>query len=184
DSEWQREREARYEVDGRVGALDGEVVEEVGDDLADAGLEALDPPQRERRRDQATQPGVIGRIDGEHVPGERPPREALGEHLAARERRLHVFGQPRVVEQQLRLVVADDEPRRVAVSEGDRVHRSLLAHLREQGERVVPVEAAPGLQCLTGAHRPQFAHWTRVYDGRVSKRSRVWARYPRRSASG
>ncbi len=56
------------------GPLTGQVVEQVGDDLADAGLEPFDAPQRERRRDQASQPGVIGRIDREHVPGERPPR--------------------------------------------------------------------------------------------------------------
>ena len=33
-------------------------------------------------RHQAAQPGVVGRVDGEHVPGQRRAGQALGDDLA------------------------------------------------------------------------------------------------------
>ena len=58
-------------------------VEQVVDDRLDSWPQSVDAPRREGAGDQAPQPRVVGRIDGEHVPGEpsvrggprtRPPR--------------------------------------------------------------------------------------------------------------
>ena len=45
--------------------------------------------------DETTQPGVIGRVHREHVPGEIGARKALGDHRAVQgERGVHVLGEP------------------------------------------------------------------------------------------
>ena len=54
-------------------------VEQVGHDLADAAFQAFDPSHRERGRHQSPQARVIGRIDREHVAGERGPGQAFGD---------------------------------------------------------------------------------------------------------
>ena len=56
-----------------VGPWRGDVVEQVVDDRLHVRPQSFDPPDRERGGDQTPEPGVIGRIDGEHVPRERRP---------------------------------------------------------------------------------------------------------------
>ena len=92
---------------------------------------------------------MIGRVDAEHVPGERRAGQALGDHAAVRRhRRVHVLGQPRVLQRDAGLLVAAHQPRAVPVGQGDRVHRTELADAGEQRERVVLVVCAPRRQCL------------------------------------
>ena len=96
--ERQREGEARDQVDDGVAAA-VQLVEQVVDDRLDAGPQRGDPRAAERGRGQPAQPGVVGRVDAEHVPGERGAGQALGDHRAvAGERGVHVLGQPRVVQ--------------------------------------------------------------------------------------
>ena len=105
---------------------------------------AVDPAPAERGHRQPAQPGVVGRVDGEHVPGQRRAGQALGDDLAAAgQRGVHVLGQPRVVQRRPGLLVADDQPGRVPVGERDLVHRAGRADLREQRERVVAVVGHP-----------------------------------------
>ena len=113
----------------------------------DAGPQRGDPRAAERGRGQPAQPGVVGRVDAEHVPGERGAGQALGDHRAvAGERGVHVLGQPRVVERGPGLGVSDDEPGPLPVGQRDLVHRPVGADLREQRERVVAVVVAPRVE--------------------------------------
>jgi hypothetical protein len=146
--ERQRERVAGDQVDGPVRAPVGFQVGEQGvDDRPDAGLQRVDAPPVERGHRQPPQPGVVGRVDAEHVPGQRGTGEAFGDDLAAaRQRGVHVLGQARVVQRGLGLLVPHDQPRRVPVSEPGLVHRAGRANLREQRERVVPVEVTPRVE--------------------------------------
>ena len=106
----------------------------------------LDAPRREGARDQPAQPGVIRRIDGEHVPGERGSGKALGHDGRIRGHGgVHVLRQPRVVERGAGLVVVDDEPGIVAVGERHRVNRAAPAHVGEQFKRVVAMVRSPRL---------------------------------------
>ena len=58
-------------------------------------------------RNQTAEPGVIGRVDAEHMPGERRAGQALGDHAAVRRHgRMHVLGQPRVFQRGAGLLVA------------------------------------------------------------------------------
>ena len=135
------------EVDPAVGAVGGDAVEQVVDDRLDPWPESLDAPWREGARDQPAEPGVVRRIDGEHVPGECRSGETLGhDGRVGGQRGVHVLRQPRVVECCAGLVVADDQPRIVAVDERHRVDRAAPAHVGEQGERVVAVARSPCLQ--------------------------------------
>ena len=144
DGERQRERERADEVDPRVRSGGGDVVEEVVDDGLHARAERLDAARREGGRDEAAQPGVIRRVDAEHVPREGGTWKALGHDAAAgRQRGVHVLGEPRVVERDPRLLVADHEPGVVPVGQRDRVHRAQLADRGEQREGVVAVVGSP-----------------------------------------
>ena len=121
-----------------------QLVEQAVDDRLDARPQRGDPRPAERGRGQPAQPGVVGRVDAEHVPGERGAGQALGDHRAvAGERGVHVLGQPRVVERGPCLGVSHDEPRSLAVGQRDLVHRPVGPDLREQRERVVAVVVAP-----------------------------------------
>ncbi len=129
---------------GASGSRSGQDVEEVVHDGLHPRPQPLDSAHRERRRHETTQPGVIRRVHGEHVPGELGPREALGHHPAAQgERGVHVLGEPGVIERLPGLVVAHHEPGVVAVGQGDVVHRAEFTDFGEQREGVVPVEGAP-----------------------------------------
>ena len=142
-----RERVVRHQVDDLVTA-GGQVVEQLRHDRAHPVLQPVDPSSAERRRRQPSQPGVVGRVDGEHVPGQRGPGQAFGHHLAAvGQRGVHVLGQPRVVQRRPRLVVTHDQPRRVPVGQAHQVHRAGRAHLGEQRERVVAVVVTPRAGC-------------------------------------
>ena len=59
-------------------SLGGDLVEKVVDDRLHVGAQGLDPSRRESCRHEPPQPGVIGRVDGEHVPGEVRSGKALG----------------------------------------------------------------------------------------------------------
>ena len=151
--ERQRERVTGHQVDDAVGAAAGrQVGEQILDDRPDAGLQRVDPPPAERGHGQPAQPRVVRRVDDEHVPGQRRPRKALGDDLsAARQRGVHVLGQPRVVQRRPGLLVTDDQPGRVPVGEGDLVYRPGGPHLREQRERVVAVVVTPRVERRDGA---------------------------------
>ena len=96
---------------------------------------------------------MIGRVDAEHVPGECRAGKALGDDVAVRcHRRVHVLGQPRVLERGAGLLVAAHEPRAVPVGQGNRVHRTEFADAGEQGERVILVICPPCRQCLFDVH--------------------------------
>ena len=75
-----------------------------------------------------------------------PGRPSDTTAASASEGGVHVLRQPRVVERGAGLVVADDEPRVVAVDERHRVDRAAPAHVGEQGERVVAVVRPPRRQ--------------------------------------
>ena len=121
----------------------------------DAGPQRGDPRPAERGRGQPAQPGVVGRVDAEHVPGERGAGQALGDHRAvAGERGVHVLGQPRVVERGPGLGVPDDEPGPLPVGQRDLVHRAVGPDLREQRERVVAVVVAPRVERRITHRRP------------------------------
>ena len=73
-----------------------EVVQQPVGDRLDAWPQGRDPRPAERGRGQPAQPGVVGRVDAEHVPGEGGTGQALGDHRAvAGERGVHVLGQAR-----------------------------------------------------------------------------------------
>ena len=136
-----------HQIDGSVGVPVGQDVEEVVHDGLDPRPQALDRARRERGRHETTQPGVVRRVDGEHVPGELGPREALGHDPAVQgERGVHVLGEPGVVERLAGLVVTHHQPGVVAVGQGDVVHRAELPDLGEEREGVVAVEGAPGAE--------------------------------------
>jgi hypothetical protein len=144
--EGQWEGEACDQVDDGVAAA-VQLVEQVVDERLDARPQRGDPWSAERGRGQPAQPGVVGRVDAEHVPGEGGAGQALGDHGAvAGERGVHVLGKPRLVERGPCLGVADDEPGSLAVGQCDLVHRPGGADPREQRERVVAVEAAPRVE--------------------------------------
>ena len=69
--EREREGEPRDQVDHGGVAAAVQLVEQVVDDGLDAGPQRGDPGAAERGRGQPAQPGVVGRVDAEHVPGER-----------------------------------------------------------------------------------------------------------------
>jgi len=158
DGERQREREARHQVDRRIWTVRLDVVEEIVDHLLDPRLQRFDPAQRERGGDQPAEPGVVGRVDVEHVAREGGPGQAFGDDRTARGQcGLHVLRQPRIVECSARLVVADDQPRIVPVGERDRVDAAARAYVGEERERIVPVVRAPRRERLFGRHPPIFA---------------------------
>ena len=138
---------------GGSGADDGvaarlEAVQQSVGDLLDAWPKGGDPWPAEGSRGKPAQPGVVGRVGAEHMPGEGGTGQALGDHRpVAGECGVHVLGQGGVVESGLRLLVADDQPRAVPVGERDLVHRAVRLNLREQRVRVVPVVIAPRVEC-------------------------------------
>ena len=72
-----RERVPGHQVDDPLAHR--QVVEQAAHDRADPFLQSVHPPSGERRGHHPAQPGVVGRVDGEHVPGQRragrmPPR--------------------------------------------------------------------------------------------------------------
>ena len=144
--ERQREGEALDQVDDNVAARLEVVKQPVGDRL-DAWPEGGDPRPAECSRGQPAQPGVVGRVDAEHVPGEGGAGQSLGDHRpVAGERGVHVLGQAGVAERGLGLLVPDDQPGAVPVGQRDLVHRTVRLDLREQRVRVVSVVAAPRVQ--------------------------------------
>ena len=61
--------------------------------------EGLDTADGECSRDGPAQARVVRRIDHEHVSGERRARKTFGHDFATQgKRRLHVLGEPRIVE--------------------------------------------------------------------------------------
>ncbi len=145
--ERQREGEALDQVDDGVAARLEVVQQPLGDRL-DAWPKGRDPWPAECSRGQPAQPGVVGRVDAEHVPGEGGTGQALGDHRPVTgECGVHVLGQAGVVESGLRLLVADDQPRAVSVGKRDLVHRAVRLDLREQRVRVVSVVVAPRAEC-------------------------------------
>ena len=147
DGERQRERETGDEVDPAVGSLRGDAVEQLVDDGLDPWPQRLDAPRREGARDQPAEPGVIRRIDGEHVPGEGGSGKPLGHDARIRcQGGVHVLRQPLIVERGASLVVADHEPGIVAVDKRHRVNRAAPADVGEHGKRVVAVVSSPRLQ--------------------------------------
>ncbi len=151
--ERQREREALDEVDDRFRAALLDRIEQVADDLAHVTLERLDSPHRERGRHQSPQARVIGRIDGEHVAGERRPGQAFGDHSPGRRQRgVHVLRDARIVEGGPRFGVTDDQPGFVAIGESDGVDRPEPAHVVEERVGIVGIERAPFRQRLLNVH--------------------------------
>ena len=113
-------------------------------------LQRLDPPRREGARDEPAEPGVIGRVDGEHVPGERRPGKALGhDGRIGGQGGVHVLRESGVVERGKGSVVTNDEPGIVAVDKRDRVHRAEIAHLGEQRKGIIAMVQAPGTERLS-----------------------------------
>ena len=132
---------------GASGSRSASVVEEVVDDGLHTRPQVLDPAHRERGRHQTTQPGVIGRVDREHVPGEFGAGEALGHNAAVdRERGAHVLGESRVVERRAGVVVTHHEPGVVTVGQGDVVDRAERTHFGKEREGVVAVVGAPRVE--------------------------------------
>ena len=144
DRERQREGEGPNKIDPAVGSLGGDVVEEVVRHRLHVSAQRLDPPRREGSRDEPPKPGVVGWVDGEHVPGERRSGQALGHDTGARRQGgVHVLGEPRVVECGQRLFVAGHQPGAVPVGQCHRMHRAEPADLGEHRERVVEVVGPP-----------------------------------------
>ena len=152
--EGQRECECVDQIDDGVRAACFDGIEHVVDDPLHVFMQRLYPPYRERARDESPETRVVGRIDGEHVPRERRPRETFGDDApGSRHRRLHVLGDPRVVQRGPRLVVPDDQPGLVTVSQRHPVHRRPVANRLEQRKGIVPVERAPlGQRLLDARH--------------------------------
>ena len=145
--EREREGERVDQIGRRVGVPVGQRVEEVVDDGLHTRPQVFDPAHRERGRHQTTQPGVVGRVDGKHVPSELGAREALGHDPAVHcERGAHVLREARVVERRAGLVVTDHEPRVVTVGQRDVVHRAERAHFGEEREGVVAVVGPPRVE--------------------------------------
>ena len=111
----------------------------------EARLERRDARGRERPGDEAPQPGVVRRVDGEHVPGERRAGQPLVDDVGVGVHRgEHVLGEAGVAERLAGGAVADDEPGVVTVAEADGVHRAPLAHRGEERVRVVLDVVGPG----------------------------------------
>ena len=116
-----------------TAAVAGQRVEQVVDD-GRMRLAGRPPGAAQRGRGQPAQPGVVGRVDAEHVPCEGRAGQPLGDDRAvARERGVHVLGQPRVVERRAGLGVADDQPGRVPVGQRHFVHRPVGADPANSG---------------------------------------------------
>jgi hypothetical protein len=144
--ERQREGEAGDQVDDGL-AVRFEVVQQPVGDRLDPWPEGGDPRPAERRGGQPAQPGVVGRVGAEHVPGEGGAGQALGDHRAVPgQRGVHVLGQAGVGEGGPGLLVPDDQPGAVPVGQGDLVHRAVGLDAGEQRVRVVSVVAAPRVE--------------------------------------
>ena len=71
-----------------------QVVQQMLDELLDPRREGVHPAPAECGRDERPQPGVVRRVDAEHVPGERRTGQPLGEDRSVeRQRGMHVLGQ-------------------------------------------------------------------------------------------
>ena len=93
--ERQREGEALDQVDDGLAAR-LQVIQQPVDDRLDAWPQGRDPRPAECGRGQPAQPGVVGRVDAEHVPGEGRTGQALRDHRAVTgECGVHVLGQAR-----------------------------------------------------------------------------------------
>ena len=89
---------------------------------ADRRLQRGDPLVGQRGADQPSEPGVLGRIHGQHVAGEGGTGQALGHHLAVTGHRgEHVLGQPWVAQRVTGRIVVEDDPGVVAVGQPDRL---------------------------------------------------------------
>ena len=151
--ERERERKMCDEIDATVGTLGRDAVKELVDDRLHTRAQRLHPANGERGRDEATQSRVIRRIHEQHVPREGGPRKTFGHNVAARrEGSLHVLRKSHIVQRDARLLVADHEPRCVAVGQRHRMHRPTIAHRGEHRERVVAVIRAPCGECLLRRH--------------------------------
>ena len=144
DDERERAGEAVDEIDDRARARRRERVEQVVGEAHDRWLQRGDAGGQERRGDEGPQAGVVGRVDVEHVPGERRSGEALGDDVAVGGQCAeHVLGDPSVVERLAGRVVTDDEPGLVTVGQADLVHGAAGLRLGEVGERVVADRRRP-----------------------------------------
>jgi hypothetical protein len=144
DRERQRERERGHQVDLAIRAHGGDGIEEIVDDRVHPRPQPFDPANRERGRHQATQTGVIRRVDVEHVPGEHRAGKALRHHVRThRQRGMHVLGEPGIVQRGAGLVIANHQPRVMSVNQLDRVHCPTFASCRVQREGIVPIVSTP-----------------------------------------
>ena len=142
------------EVDDRAGALRREAVEQLVRDGLDGRGEHGDPRGAEGAGDEPAEPGVVGRVDVEHVASERRPGQPLVDHLGVVvEGGDHVLGDPRVPEHLAGGVVSQDQPGIVAVGEAAGADRALLAGPGEVPEGVVADLRAPSAPGGEVSHR-------------------------------
>ena len=86
DLEGQREGVGGDQVDHCVGPGGGDGVEMFVHQAAHPRFERLHSTHREGTGHQAPEPGVIRRVDGQHVPGVGRTRQPLGHHRSGRAR--------------------------------------------------------------------------------------------------
>ena len=105
-----RQREARHQIRWRPGLFHR--VQLCVDDLDDARLQPLHPPDRELGREHAPQPLMLGRVEAEQIAGPRAGLLLLGDRRRAGhdETRWPGVGEPFVVGQHvLDVLVPGDE---------------------------------------------------------------------------
>ena len=164
------------EIDRGAGAGAVELIEEVVGDVPHGLLQRGDPGRHEGPGYQPPQPGVVGRVDVEHVPRELRPGQALGHDIAILfERGEHVLGDAGVAQRLAGCVVAEHDPGRMTVGEAHPLHRAPGPGLGEVTERVVAdrrLPAAPGGQGVSH-RRPRAGSPCRAgRAGRCGRRRR------------
>jgi hypothetical protein len=116
------------EIDGGAGTGGVQLIEKAAGDVPDGRLERGDPGRCKGPGHQPPQPGVVGRVDVEHVPGELRSRQAPGHDIAVSlQRGEHVLGDARVAQRLPGCVVAEHDPGPVTVGQAHLLHRALGA---------------------------------------------------------